>query len=97
MSTPSPHPFFARIYTRLSAAAERSGAAEHRHRLLDGLSGEVVEVGAGNGSNFHHYPTTVARSPPSSLSPTFGGGPSKQPPRRRSTSPCWTAQPSASP
>ncbi len=61
MSAPSPHPFFARIYTRLSAAAERSGAAEHRDRLLDGLSGEVVEIGAGNGLNFSHYPTTVAK------------------------------------
>ena len=31
----------------------------HRHRLLTGLTGRVVEVGAGNGLNFAHYPTSV--------------------------------------
>ena len=31
----------------------------HRDRLLAGLSGRVVEVGAGNGVNFGHYPATV--------------------------------------
>ena len=30
-----------------------------RDRLLAGLSGRVVEVGAGNGANFRHYPETV--------------------------------------
>jgi len=32
---------------------------EHRMALLAGLSGRVVEVGAGNGMNFPHYPPTV--------------------------------------
>ena len=32
---------------------------EHRRRLLAGLSGRVVEVGAGNGLNFAHYPPEV--------------------------------------
>jgi ubiquinone/menaquinone biosynthesis C-methylase UbiE len=31
----------------------------HREELLAGLSGRVIEVGAGAGSNFPHYPTTV--------------------------------------
>lgn len=53
------HPVFARIYQRVSAAAEQAGAAEHRDRLLDGLAGRVVEVGAGNGLNFAHYPAAV--------------------------------------
>jgi ubiquinone/menaquinone biosynthesis C-methylase UbiE len=53
------HPLFARMYQRMSAAAERAGAAEHRARTLSGLSGRVVEVGAGNGLNFAHYPTAV--------------------------------------
>jgi SAM-dependent methyltransferase len=53
------HPLFARIYQRVSAAAEQLGAAQHRQRLLDGLTGTVVEVGAGNGLNFTHYPPTV--------------------------------------
>ena len=53
------HPVFARIYQRISAAAEEAGASEHRDRLLAGLAGRVVEVGAGNGLNFAHYPSTV--------------------------------------
>lgn len=53
------HPVFARIYQRVSAEAEAAGAAEHRTRLLAGLTGRVVEVGAGNGMNFSHYPDTV--------------------------------------
>jgi ubiquinone/menaquinone biosynthesis C-methylase UbiE len=31
----------------------------HRDELLGGLSGRVIEVGAGTGSNFAHYPATV--------------------------------------
>ena len=46
------HPVFARMYQRIAAAAEEAGAAEHRARMLAGLSGRVVEVGAGNGLNF---------------------------------------------
>jgi ubiquinone/menaquinone biosynthesis C-methylase UbiE len=54
------HPRFARLYEKISAEAERRGTAEHRDRALAGLSGRVLEVGAGNGMNFRHYPTTVA-------------------------------------
>ncbi len=53
------HPGFARMYLRFSAQAERRGAARHRDRLLAGLRGTVIEVGAGNGLNFAHYPATV--------------------------------------
>ncbi|MEV0319802.1 class I SAM-dependent methyltransferase [Streptomyces sp. NPDC050658] len=53
------HPVFARFYARQSVAAERVIAA-HRRELLAGLSGRVIEVGAGNGLNFAHYPTTVS-------------------------------------
>jgi ubiquinone/menaquinone biosynthesis C-methylase UbiE len=56
---PVNHPIFARLYARLSPQADREGAAEHRDELLAGLSGRVVEVGAGNGLNFEHYPDTV--------------------------------------
>jgi len=47
------------MYLRLSRKAERAGAAAHRHRLLADLSGRVIELGAGNGLNFKHYPETV--------------------------------------
>jgi protein-L-isoaspartate O-methyltransferase len=32
---------------------------EHRHELLADLSGRVLEIGAGNGMSFPHYPSTV--------------------------------------
>ncbi|MFC9492684.1 SAM-dependent methyltransferase, partial [Streptomyces hydrogenans] len=57
-----PHPFFARCYARLAGPAlEKAGVAEHRERLLAGLTGEVIEIGAGNGLNFPHYPPEVTR------------------------------------
>jgi len=33
--------------------------ADHRSKLLAGLTGRVIEVGAGNGLNFPYYPATV--------------------------------------
>jgi ubiquinone/menaquinone biosynthesis C-methylase UbiE len=58
---PVHHPLFARCYARLSVAAEtRAGLGALRGRLLAGLSGRVIEIGAGNGLNFAHYPGTVA-------------------------------------
>jgi ubiquinone/menaquinone biosynthesis C-methylase UbiE len=56
---PHSHPVFARVYERVAEIGERRGA-EHRQRLLAGLSGRVIEVGAGSGANFAHYPTTVS-------------------------------------
>jgi ubiquinone/menaquinone biosynthesis C-methylase UbiE len=53
------HPRFARAYERVSREAEARGTAEHRARMLDGLAGRVIEVGAGNGLNFGHYPPAV--------------------------------------
>jgi len=53
------HPRFARAYLKLSAVCEARGAASHRGKLLSGLSGRVIEVGAGNGLNFGHYPPAV--------------------------------------
>ncbi|MFF7975008.1 methyltransferase domain-containing protein [Streptomyces sp. NPDC007905] len=59
--SPVHHPLFARYYARLSVGAEtRLGMAGRRERLLAGLSGRVIEIGAGNGLNFLHYPGTVA-------------------------------------
>jgi hypothetical protein len=53
------HPRFARAYMRMSRNGERRGAGEHRRRLLARLSGTVVELGAGHGLNFPHYPAEV--------------------------------------
>lgn len=58
---PVHHPLFARYYARVSVAAEtRMGLGALRGRLLAGLSGRVIEIGAGNGLNFAHYPGTVS-------------------------------------
>ncbi|WP_394435779.1 class I SAM-dependent methyltransferase [Streptomyces sp. SGAir0957] len=53
------HPVFARYYARFSERAEPS-MAPVRSELLGGLSGRVIEVGAGNGLNFSYYPGTVS-------------------------------------
>src|SRR6266851_4525700 len=53
------HPRFARMYERISAESERRGTAAQRDRALADLTGRVIEVGAGNGMNFSHYPDTV--------------------------------------
>jgi ubiquinone/menaquinone biosynthesis C-methylase UbiE len=53
------HPVFARICSKVAEMAERRGGADHRRALLAGLTGRVVEVGAGSGANFAHYPATV--------------------------------------
>ena len=55
------NPFFARLYLRLTSGRKAKGEDEYRQRLLAGLSGAVIEVGAGNGLNFPHYPNTVER------------------------------------
>ncbi|MFG1779404.1 class I SAM-dependent methyltransferase [Micromonospora sp. NPDC049051] len=55
------HPVFARVFERASVAMDRAGAATHRRRLVAGLAGRVIEVGAGNGRTFAHYPDTVGR------------------------------------
>ncbi|MEU8463864.1 class I SAM-dependent methyltransferase [Streptomyces sp. NPDC029003] len=58
---PVHHPYFARFYARASTAAEtHAGMGVLRRELLHGLSGRVIEIGAGNGLNFPHYPRAVS-------------------------------------
>src|SRR5205085_8720457 len=52
-------PLFARIQARAAAVEERRGGAERRRQLLQGLSGRVLEVGAGSGVSFAHYPASI--------------------------------------
>jgi ubiquinone/menaquinone biosynthesis C-methylase UbiE len=53
------HPVFARMYLRTMKRRSAGGEDEYRRRLLDGLTGKVIELGAGSGVNFSLYPTAV--------------------------------------
>ena len=58
MTDAARHPLFARLYARMTER-EHPLQAEHRRELLSGLTGRVLELGAGNGKNFALYPTSV--------------------------------------
>lgn len=58
---PVSNPVFARIFPRLSQAMEAGGMAAHRHTLLAGLAGQVIDIGAGTGASFGHYPAGVGQ------------------------------------
>ena len=53
------NPLFARYFDRCGARLEERGGRELRAELLAGLSGRVLEVGAGTGLNFARYPVSV--------------------------------------
>jgi ubiquinone/menaquinone biosynthesis C-methylase UbiE len=53
------NPRFARLYPLAADRADARGAARHRDRLVSGLRGKVLEVGAGDGRNFARYPSEV--------------------------------------
>lgn len=53
------HPFFARMWTVMSAH-ETPLLRRLRTENLAGLQGRVLEVGAGTGTNFEFYPATVS-------------------------------------
>ncbi len=52
------NPFFARFWSSM-VRLEPSSLVDLRRDNLSGLSGRVLEVGAGIGSNFPHYPAEV--------------------------------------
>ncbi|MDP4510525.1 class I SAM-dependent methyltransferase [Nonomuraea turcica] len=59
VKTSRARPLFGRMYPRMAAAMDEGGMTERRRELLAGLTGEVIEVGAGHGVNFPHYPAEV--------------------------------------
>ena len=52
------NPVFARLWSVMTRNEPRE-LRRHREELLAGLSGRVLELGPGTGSNFPHYPATV--------------------------------------
>ena len=55
----SDHPIFARLWAAGAESSEKAGAGAHRDELLEGLEGRVIDIGAGTGISFPHYPPTV--------------------------------------
>ncbi|KRE70289.1 class I SAM-dependent methyltransferase [Arthrobacter sp. Soil762] len=49
------HRLFAAMYDTLSASVERRELGPRRALLLSGLTGTVVDVGAGTGANLRHF------------------------------------------
>lgn len=58
MSADVDNPFFARLWTAMSGH-ETEEMRRLRRDNLTGLAGRVLEVGAGTGTNFAHYPPSV--------------------------------------
>lgn len=50
------HPVFARLWSRVSGFVVPD---ERRRELLAGTAGRVLEIGAGDGRSFAHYPASV--------------------------------------
>lgn len=63
--TPSRPDLWARagaaIYDPFLALGERRGMAARRRQLLAGVTGDVLEIGAGTGLNLEHYPAGLGR------------------------------------
>jgi hypothetical protein len=84
-STVDSRPVFSRVLARAAVLEERRGGAEHRRRLLDGLRGRVIELGAGSGVSFAYYPATVTEllAVEPEAHPRDGVGKTRAPPRSR--------------
>ena len=52
------HPLFARLYDPMMALPERTVLSSHRAHLAEGLSGRVLDIGAGTGAMFPHVADT---------------------------------------
>ncbi|HVV14773.1 class I SAM-dependent methyltransferase [Amycolatopsis sp.] len=67
------NPLFAWYFSRCGARNEARGNAALRREMLAGLTGRVLEVGAGTGLNFAHYPPEVTELIAVEPEPTLRG------------------------
>jgi hypothetical protein len=51
---------FAALYDRITATSEQKWLGEARRQMLDSLTGEILEIGAGTGGQFPVLPTPGA-------------------------------------
>ena len=49
------HRWFAAMYDRISRGGENAHMRHLREELLSGVTGDVLEIGAGTGANFEYY------------------------------------------
>lgn len=56
---PEGHRWFAAAYDVMARGMERGPIGRMRSELLGDVSGDVLEIGAGTGANFAHYPAGV--------------------------------------
>jgi len=52
---PEGHPWFAAVYDRMMAAAERTFMVGERQAVVGGARGRVLEIGCGTGASFPYY------------------------------------------
>jgi len=53
------HTIFGLVYPVVAWVGDHMGTAELRRDVVGQTSGKVIEIGAGNGRNFRHYPSDV--------------------------------------
>jgi ubiquinone/menaquinone biosynthesis C-methylase UbiE len=53
------HRWFAALYDGMNRSEEKGFLGEMRKQLLAGVTGDVLEIGAGTGANFAHYSATA--------------------------------------
>lgn len=53
------HKWFAALYDGMNRSEEKGFLGEMRRQLLAGVTGDVLEIGAGTGANFAHYPAAA--------------------------------------
>lgn len=56
VSSTNGHKWFASLYDGMNRSEEKGFLGEWRRQLLADVAGDVLEIGAGTGANFAHYP-----------------------------------------